>query len=122
MREGIRSVRGFEEQHAVGEIAASLLPDLEELRDEGEGGAETGEGAEEFDGKRGEQLVEVSWFYSSRRWRDSTRRRPGCCGWRWKSQQKNQTKAPGDIQAPGASARTISFFEGSLHLCEGADA
>ena len=50
----------IEEQHAVGEIAASLLPDLEELRDEGEGGAETSDGAEDFDGLRGEHLVEVS--------------------------------------------------------------
>jgi len=50
----------IEDQHAVGEIAASLLLDFDELRDEGEGGAETGDGAEDLDGLRGRHLVEVS--------------------------------------------------------------
>jgi hypothetical protein len=34
--------------------------DFDELRNEGEGGAAAGDGAEDFDGLRGEHLVEVS--------------------------------------------------------------
>ena len=70
VREPKKDAGEIEEQHAVGEIAAALLPDFDELRDESEGSAETGDGAEDFDGLRGEHLVEVSWFYSSRWWRD----------------------------------------------------
>ena len=70
LREPKKDAGEIEEQHAVGEIAASLLPDFVEPRDEGEGGAETSAGAEDFDGLRDEHLVEVSWFYSSRRRRD----------------------------------------------------
>src|SRR5208283_3396097 len=44
----------IEDQHAVGEIAAALPVDFDELRDEGEGGAETGHDADGFDGLRGE--------------------------------------------------------------------
>ena len=60
----------IENQHAVGEIAAALLANFEELRDEGERGAEAGDSAENFDGLRGGHLVEVSWIDSIRRQRD----------------------------------------------------
>jgi hypothetical protein len=43
-----------------------LLLDFDELRDEGEGGAETGDGAEDFDGLRRWHLAEISSVYFSR--------------------------------------------------------
>jgi hypothetical protein len=57
----------IEDQHAVGEIASALFLDFDQLRDEGEGGAEAGDGAEDFDGLRGGHVLDVSWFYFSRR-------------------------------------------------------
>jgi hypothetical protein len=57
----------IKDQHAAREVATALFLDFDELWDEGEGGAEAGDGAEDFDGLRSEQVVEVSWFYFSRR-------------------------------------------------------
>ena len=50
----------IEDQHSVGEIAAALFLDFDQLRDKGERGAEAGDGAKDFDRLRGEHVVEVS--------------------------------------------------------------
>ena len=50
----------IEDQHAVGEIAAALFSDFDQLRDKGERGAEAGDGAKDFDRLRSEHVVEVS--------------------------------------------------------------